>query len=78
MSKNRRTLQRSEEELGREGNGNYMTQIRLTISVLGNQSKVVIEPINCVVSYVATIPSVKLQTTVKPRTLGSNMKCSKL
>ena len=46
MSKNRRTLQRSEGELGREGNGNYMTQIRLTFSVLGNQSKVVIEPIN--------------------------------
>lgn len=39
MLENRRTLQRSEEELGREGNGNYMTQIHLTLtfSVLGNQ-----------------------------------------
>ena len=40
MLENRRTLQRSEEELGREGNGNYMKQIHLHKNlVLSNELK---------------------------------------
>ena len=72
MLENRRTSQRSEEELGREGNGNYMTQIHLTLtfSVSGNQWKLVIEPINSIVSYVATIPLVCSNEYEMLKTLG--------